>query len=139
MTSWLRDAGTDGAIDARYESIEDYFDNRTKAMVAQPGSYRPLAARRRSISSDANGTRAAAAMPVHLASPFAEPPSDHVIDFAVEAPRDFAPERAQNVNVYEAVAVEVRKLTRAQEESRSGQLHASARASGSPGCSPIMA
>ena len=39
---WLRDTGTDGAIDARYDSIADYFDNRTKAMVAQPGSYRPL-------------------------------------------------------------------------------------------------
>ena len=112
---WLRDAGTDGAIDARYDSIADYFDNRTKAMVAQPGSYRPLPPEALYLERR-EWDAAAAAMPVHLASPFSEPPSEKVIDFAVEAPRDFAPERAQNVNVYEAVAVEVRKLARAKKK-----------------------
>ena len=42
--------------------------------------------------------------------PFPQPESDKVIDFGVEGPRDFAPERAQNVNVYEAVAQHVAKL-----------------------------
>ena len=112
---WLRDTGTDGAIDARYDSIADYFDNRTKAMVAKPGSYRPLAPDALYLERR-EWDAAVAAMPVHLASPFSEAPSDRAIDFAVEAPRDFAPERAQNVNVYEAVAVEVRKLARAQKK-----------------------
>jgi transcription-repair coupling factor (superfamily II helicase) len=112
---WLRDAGTDGAIDARYDSIADYFDNRTKAMVAQPGSYRPLPPETLYLERR-EWDAASAAMPVHLSSPFSEPPSERVIDFAVEAPRDFAPERAQNVNVYEAVAVEVRKLARAKKK-----------------------
>jgi len=112
---WLRDTGADGAIDARYDSIADYFDNRTKAMVARPGSYRPLPPEALYLERR-EWDAAAAAMPVHLASPFAEPPGEKVIDFAVEAPRDFAPERAQNVNVYEAVAVEVRKLARAKKK-----------------------
>jgi transcription-repair coupling factor (superfamily II helicase) len=39
----VRDANTDGALEARHEAIEDYFANRETAMVAEPGSYRPLA------------------------------------------------------------------------------------------------
>ena len=33
-----------------------------------------------------------------------------MIDFGVEGPRDFAPERAQNANVYEAVVKHIAKL-----------------------------
>jgi transcription-repair coupling factor (superfamily II helicase) len=39
----LRDGGTDGAVAGRREAIQDYFSNRERAMVAEPGSYRPLA------------------------------------------------------------------------------------------------
>ncbi|HVF37077.1 MAG TPA: transcription-repair coupling factor, partial [Sphingomicrobium sp.] len=39
----LRDANADGALDARHEAIDDYFANRERAMVVEPGSYRPLA------------------------------------------------------------------------------------------------
>ena len=39
----IRDLNTDGALEARHEAIEDYFANREKAMVVEPGSYRPLA------------------------------------------------------------------------------------------------
>ena len=39
----VRDGGTDGALDSRAEAIQDYFTNRERAMVAEPGSYRPLA------------------------------------------------------------------------------------------------
>ena len=105
----LRDAGADGALDSRAEAIEDYFANRTRAMVSDPGSYRPLPpsalylARKEWKSA---GTERA----IHLATPFREPPSDRVIDFAVDGPRDFAPERSQNINVYEAVVTHAAKL-----------------------------
>ena len=36
-----------------------------------------------------------------------------MIDFAVDGPRDFAPERSQNVNVYEAVVAHAAKLKKA--------------------------
>ena len=42
--------------------------------------------------------------------PSHEPESDKVIDFGVDGPRDFAPERAQSANVYEAVTKHVAKL-----------------------------
>ena len=111
---WLRDSGADGAVEARYDSITDYFDNRTRAMVAKPGSYRPLPPESLYLERR-EWDAGVAAMPVHLISSFAEPPGDTVVDFAVEAPRDFAPERAQNANVYEAVAAQVRKLKRAKK------------------------
>ncbi|HXG80219.1 MAG TPA: CarD family transcriptional regulator, partial [Sphingomicrobium sp.] len=105
----IRDANTDGSLDARHEAIEDYFANREKAMVAEPGSYRPLAPNALYMSSK-EWRSAVDERLIHLATPFPHPDSDKVIDFGVEGPRDFAPERAQNVNVYEAVAKHVAKL-----------------------------
>jgi transcription-repair coupling factor (superfamily II helicase) len=105
----VRDANTDGSLDARHEAIEDYFANREKAMVAEPGSYRPLAPTSLYLSSK-EWRAAVDECPIHLATPFSQPESGKVIDFAVDGPRDFAPERAQNVNVYEAVAHHVAKL-----------------------------
>ena len=58
------------------------------------------------------GRSSVAERPIHLASPFPEPESDRVIDFGVQPARDFAPERAQQVNVYEAVAKHVADLRR---------------------------
>jgi transcription-repair coupling factor (superfamily II helicase) len=55
--------------------------------------------------------------------PFPQPENDMVIDFNVDGPRDFAPERAQNVNVYEAVAHHVAKLRKQQKEDRAGELY----------------
>jgi transcription-repair coupling factor (superfamily II helicase) len=111
----VRDANTDGALEARHEAIDDYFANRERAMVAEPGSYRPLAPS--TLYMGSKEWRAAIdERPIHLATPFPQPESDKVIDFAVEGPRDFAPERAQNVNVYEAVAHHVAKLRRQQKK-----------------------
>ena len=105
----VRDANTDGALEARHEAIEDYFANRERAMVAEPGSYRPLAPSALYLSSkEWRGT--VARRPIHLATPFQEPESDKVIDFGVDGPRDFAPERTQGANVYEAVTKHVAKL-----------------------------
>ena len=105
----IRDANADAALEARAEAVEDYYSNRSQAMAAEPGSYRPLAPGTLYLAK--KEIRAAIAeRPIHLATPFDEPESDRVIDFAVDGPRDFAPERAQNVNVYEAVVKHAAKL-----------------------------
>ena len=54
--------------------------------------------------------------PLHLATPFHEPESATRLDFEVDPARDFAPERAQNVNVYEAVVDHVAELRRAEHK-----------------------
>ena len=46
----------------------------------------------------------------HLITPFAQPDSASVIDFGITAARDFAPERTQKANVYEAVAAHLGPL-----------------------------
>ncbi len=107
----VRDGGTDGALESRSEAIQDYFTNRQCAMIAQPGSYRPLAPGMLYVARK-EWQAAISAQPIHFATPFPEPPSPTVIDFAVEGPRDFAPERAQNANVYEAVVSHIARLRR---------------------------
>ena len=105
----LRDSNADKAYDARREAIDDYFANRERAMVAEPGSYRPLPPRDLYLPK-AEWETALTERPVHLATAFAEPESDTVIDFAVDAARDFAPERTANENVYDAVVKHAAKL-----------------------------
>ena len=107
----VRDGGTDGALESRSEAIEDYFANRERAMVSEPGSYRPLAPGTLYLAKK-EWREAIAERPIHLATPFPEPASASVIDHGVDGPRDFAPERAQNANVYEAVVKHVAKLRR---------------------------
>nr|WP_283938413.1 transcription-repair coupling factor [Sphingomonas alba] len=105
----LRDSGTDGALESRQEAIQDYFANRERAMVSEPGSYRPLAPTALYLSSN-EWRDALKARTIHLTSPFHEPESDRVIDFGVDPARDFAPERAQNSNIYEEVVKHIGKL-----------------------------
>jgi len=107
----VRDAGAPAAADARFEAIADYYENRKRAEAAQPGSYRPLAAKALYLDAAEWGD-AVAEHPAHLTTPFHEPESRTVLDFAVDGPRDFAPERAAQANVYEAVAAHVEKLRR---------------------------
>jgi transcription-repair coupling factor (superfamily II helicase) len=107
----LRDSGTDGALDSRWESIDDYFQNRTRMMAAEPGSYRPLPPTALYLARD-EWDEAVPSRRIHRSSPFPEAESSSTIDFGVEAARDFAPERARNDNVYEAVAEHVQKLRR---------------------------
>jgi transcription-repair coupling factor (superfamily II helicase) len=111
----LRDANADQALDARRESIEDYFQNRVRAMAGEPGSYRPLEPKALYLAKG-EWDGFVADRPIHFASPFPEPESDRIIDFGVEAARDFAPERAQQANVYEAVAHHVSELRRAHHK-----------------------
>ena len=105
----LRDSGTDGALQSRQEAIQDYFTNRERAMVSEPGSYRPLAPNALYLTSN-EWRDSLKERTIHLASPFHEPESDRVIDFGVDPARDFAPERAQNSNIYEEVIKHAGKL-----------------------------
>jgi transcription-repair coupling factor (superfamily II helicase) len=105
----VRDSGAPAAAEGRLEAIADYYDNRKRAEAAEPGSYRALPAK--TLYLDAEEWQAEVnAAPAHLISPFHEPPSSRVLDFEVDGPRDFAPERANQANVYEAVVAHVARL-----------------------------
>ena len=105
----VRDAGTPAAVEARLDAIADYYENRKRAEAAEPGSYRALPAK--TLYLDEDEWRAeVAGMPAHLVTPFHEPESSTVLDFQVDGPRDFAPERANQANVYEAVVAHVARL-----------------------------
>jgi transcription-repair coupling factor (superfamily II helicase) len=105
----VRDSGVDGALESRRESIDDYFQNRTRAMLSEPGSYRPLPPDALYLARD-EWDQALESRPIHRTSPFPEAEGPRTVDFGVEAARDFAPERARNANVYEAVAAHIQKL-----------------------------
>jgi transcription-repair coupling factor (superfamily II helicase) len=107
----LRDSNADQALDARRESIDDYYQNRVRAMASEPGSYRPLEPGTLYLPKDEWDT-AAAARPIHLTSTFPEPESARTIAFGIDPARDFTPERTQQANIYEAVADHVAKLRR---------------------------
>jgi transcription-repair coupling factor (superfamily II helicase) len=111
----VRDAHDAGAADARFEAIADYYENRKRAQSSDPGSYRPLEPETLYLA-QAEWQRLIADRPLHLATPFHEPESATVIDFEVDPARDFAPERSQNVNVYEAVVEHVSALRRAKKK-----------------------
>jgi transcription-repair coupling factor (superfamily II helicase) len=107
----VRDSGVDGALDSRWESIEDYFHNRTRAMESEAGNYRPLQPTALYLSKK-EWEHAVDTQPIHRTSPFPEAEGPSTVDFGVAAARDFAPERARNANVYQAVADHVGKLRR---------------------------
>ena len=109
------EAGVTGAADGRFEAIADYYDNRARAQSGDAGSYRPLTPETLYLARD-EWEQAVAARRIHLATSFHEPGSAAVLDFEVEAARDFAPERAQNLNVYEAVTAHVADLRRAKRK-----------------------
>ena len=111
----VRDAHDAGAADARFEAIADYYENRKRAQSSDPGSYRPLEPETLYLSRE-EWERLIGERPLHLATPFHEPESARVIDFEVDPARDFAPERTQNVNVYEAVVDHVSALRRTKKK-----------------------
>jgi transcription-repair coupling factor (superfamily II helicase) len=105
----VRDAHDAGAADARFEAIADYHANRVRARSADAGSYRPLDPAELYLSADEWRT-VVADRPLHQTTPFREPESAKVLDFDVDGPRDFAPERTQGLNVYDAVVEHVDAL-----------------------------
>ena len=111
----VRDHGVAGAADNRFEAIRDYHANRVQAKPSDPGSYRPL--KPEALYLDAAEWDAAVnALPMHATTPFHEPESASVLDFEVDSPRDFTPERAQNANVYEAVGKHIASLRRTKKK-----------------------
>ncbi|ARS29190.1 transcription-repair coupling factor [Sphingomonas sp. KC8] len=107
----VRDAGDEGSADARFEAIADYHANRVRAQSSDPGSYRPIDPKTLYLTAD-EWQAVIADRPIHVATPFHEPESATVLDFAIHGPRDFAPERTQNANVYEAVTEHLAALRR---------------------------
>lgn len=105
---WVADGNVAQAVQQRFEAITDYHANRVAAQSAQPGAYRPLAAESLYLTEE-EWHAAAKALPLHATTPFHEPESDKVVDLDVDGPRDFAPERAQNANVYEVLATHLSK------------------------------
>ncbi|WP_443970754.1 transcription-repair coupling factor [Sphingobium sp. CR28] len=108
---WIMEGGGIGAADQRFEAIRDYHANRVAAQSASPGAYRPLAPDQLYLTAE-SWHELKAALPIHTTSSFHEPESAHVIDIGADNSRDFAPERAQNANVYEAVAQHLEQSAR---------------------------
>ena len=106
----IRDSGTVGAAQARFDAITDYHANRVRAQSSDPGSYRPLPADALYTTAQ-DWDRAIDAHAVHLATPFHEPESPTVIDFDVEPARDFSPERGRGDNLYDAANAHLAGLT----------------------------
>ncbi|NIJ08200.1 transcription-repair coupling factor (superfamily II helicase) [Sphingomonas vulcanisoli] len=109
----VRDPGADGAANARFDAINDYFDNRKNAK--DTASYRPLEPDSLYLNRG-EWDEAVRDRPIHLSSPYHEPDSDRVIDFGVDSARDFAPERAQNANIYDAVVAHIAGLAKSKRK-----------------------
>ncbi len=110
----VRDAGSEGAADQRFDAVADYFDNRKAALSAKKGSYRPLAPETLYLSRDEWRERLTATR-AHLTSPFGVPDGTRrTIDCEVGAPRDFTPERTAQANVYDAVKTHIDDLAAAK-------------------------
>lgn len=105
----VRDGGAASAGQSRFDAISDYYDNRVRAQVAEPGSYRPLPPDMLYLSAD-ELEALFSSHAAHLLSPFSQPDSGSIIDFGIAAGRDFAPERAQKLNIYESVADHLKAL-----------------------------
>ncbi len=103
---FVRDAGTSAALDSRFDAIADYHGNRVAAQSSDPGSYRPLDPATLYFTLEEWQARIDSA-PLHLASPFREPPGPNIVDFDIGGARDFAPERQSGANVYEAVVAHI--------------------------------
>jgi transcription-repair coupling factor (superfamily II helicase) len=111
----VRDSHDAGAAEARFEAIADYYQNRARTQSSDPGSYRPLEPETLYLGK-AEWERLIEQRPLHLSTTFREPESDRVLDFEVDAARDFAPERSQNANVYEAVVEHIAALRRTKKK-----------------------
>ena len=122
----IRDGGAASAGQSRLDAITDYYDNRVRAQVAEPGSYRPLPPEMLYLSADELEAQFVG-QAAHLLSPFAQPDSASIIDFKIAAGRDFAPERAQKLNIYEAVAGHLKALLKSGSKAIIASYSAGAR------------
>lgn len=92
----------------RFEAIEDYHQNRVKALEQQAGSYRPLAPDALYLTqSEWNEVRSS--RPIHSITPFSQPEGAGY-DLGIRPARDFAPERKSGTNIYEAFGAHAETL-----------------------------
>ncbi|MGK2286142.1 transcription-repair coupling factor [Pedomonas sp. V897] len=108
----LLDAHAEAAARTRFEAINDYYDARRSALLADKGSYHPLPPDQLYLTPD--GWRAALeAARAHATTPFEQPPSETILSLATAPAHDFAPERAnQPGNVFNAVGAHLAELRR---------------------------
>ncbi len=109
---FIRDAASTAAVQSQFSSITDYHKNRQEADKANLASYRPLSPESLYLTPDEWEQQQEQAT-VHIVSEYDEPASLSVISLSISSPRDFAPERARNENIYGALAVHLNKLTKA--------------------------
>ncbi len=110
----IRDAGSIGAMQSRWEAVADYHNNRIDTARQSANGYRPLAPDALYLSAD-EWDAVVDSRPVHLATGFAEPAGPTVVDIDTRAARSFAPERAADANVYDAL---VEHLAQERAEGR---------------------
>ena len=108
-------AAIDGAalkvVEDRLSDIADFHQARDSAAGQAKGGYRPLEPKALYLDA-AEWSQKADATPVHRTTIFAEPDAERVIDLGFRSARDFAPERSQGGNVYEAVATHLKDIGR---------------------------
>ena len=102
-TPVLRGHRSEATAETRFAAIADYHANRVTAERESPGSYRPLAPETLYLT-EAEWGSATSDRPIHVVTPFDVPPSAAVVDLETFAARDFTPERAADLNVYDKVA-----------------------------------
>ncbi len=102
-TPVLRGHRTEASAETRFAAIADYHANRVAAAQDSSGSYRPLKPETLYLTTG-EWSDAAAGRPIHVVTPFDVPPAASVIDLETFAARDFTPERAADLNVYDKVA-----------------------------------
>ena len=136
----VRDAGADGALDARLESDRGLFPEPDAGDAGGARQLPAAAARTRLYLPRDEWDAAVADRPIHLASAFREPESKtHASTSASSRRATSRPSARSNANVYEAVAEHIAEAAQGRPQGRPRQLHARARASGLPGCSRTMA
>ena len=100
------------AAEERLTDIADYHRQRAETSGQAAGSYRPLDPAALYLTTD-EFAAARKTRPIHRMQIFAEPESAASINFGFRSPRDFAPERSQGANIYEAAAAHFKALGRA--------------------------
>ncbi len=143
------DSAALGAADERLTDIADYFTARTDTSGKAPGSYRPLKPDALYLTREELDEKLAG-WPIHRTDIFAQPDSAKVIDFGFTGGRDFAPERARGVNVYEAAARYISSQTKSGRKTliaaytmgsraRLASILGEAAENGSMGPAPVLA
>lgn len=102
-TPVLRGHRSEATAEMRFAAITDYHANRVAAEKESTGSYRPLAPETLYLT-DGEWASATTNRPIHIITPFDVAPSATVIDLETFAARDFTPERAAELNIYDKVA-----------------------------------